>query len=173
MVHSELFRKEAVTYAKGHVVTPSGERQSLYSDDAPIWKFFAYCIVGEKAALDRFSHVAKSLPESSLRETFKRVLRDEAGHVHNAKMLAEEFAVNPADIEKEVSAAKLRRLKEAWMRQGTTVTDIFANVFLTCLYFIVAPLGFIAARQKIYSPRHTEEVEVRIRPSRTLEAQTI
>ena len=173
MVHAELFRKEAAVYAKSHVITPSGERQPLYPDDAPIWKFFAYCIIGEKSALDRFSHVAKSLPESSLRDTFKRVLRDEAGHVHNAKMLAAEFAVNADDIAKEVSAARLRRFKEAWMRQGTMITDIFANVFLSCLYFIVAPFGYIAARQKISGLAVEPKPDAAVRQTRILEVKTV
>lgn len=173
MVHSELFRKEASFYAKGHVIAPSGERQALYAEDAPIWKFFAYCIIGEKSALDRFSHVAKSLPDSPLRETFKRVLRDEAGHVHNAKMLAAEFAVDAKDIETEISIVRRRRFKEAWMRQGTTITDLFANVFLSCLYFLVAPLGYMTARQKIAGTASIEKTETSFKHTRMLEAQSI
>jgi hypothetical protein len=149
MVHAELFRKEAAAHSKNLLIIPKDERQPLYDKGAPIWKFFAYCIAGEKSALDRFSHVAKSLPESDLRDTFKRVLKDEAGHVHNAKMLAAEFAVDTLSIEKEVSLVKRRRFKEAWMRQGILLTDILANVFLSCLYFVVAPFGFLAARKKI------------------------
>ena len=173
MVHSELFRKEATVYAKSQIITPSEERQAIYSDDAPIWKFFAYCIIGEKAALDRFSHVAKSLPDSTLRETFKKVLRDEAGHVHNAKMLAAEFAVNAKDIEQEVSAARRRRFKEAWMRQGTKITDIFANLFLSILYFLVAPLGYFAARQKIAGTVAVRTTENSIEQKRFLEVQSV
>lgn len=153
MVHADLFHIQAAKISRRQIISPAGERRSLYSRTEPVWKFFAYCIIGEKAALDRFSQVAAALPESELRSTFVRVLRDEAGHVHNARELAEIFAPGPAAINKELSAVRIRRLREGWMRQGHVITDILANVFLGFLYFFITPFGFLAARKKMLGNR--------------------
>lgn len=149
MVHADLFRIQAAKLSNRQFIAPAGERHSLYAKAEPVWKFFVYCIIGEKSALDRFSNVAVALPEGELRRTFVRVLRDEAGHVHNAKDLAQVLAPSPAKIRQELTAVRIRRFRDGWMRQGQLITDILANIFLGLLYFMIAPFGYIAARNKI------------------------
>jgi rubrerythrin len=169
MHHAELFYSQWQRLSGALYIPEQRERQSLYRSGEETWKFFAYCIVGEKAALDRFSHIAKALPSSNLRDVFKKILRDEAGHVHSAQGFADEAQIDITVLKRELKKIRRLRFREAWMRQGKMLTDKLASAFLLGIYFLVGPFGkwATAKRFRNWQPLPTD-TEARPQPSTTL-----
>lgn len=157
MYHAELFadqaKKQAISQGLLHLPRlPVAEREPILEKEDDLWKFFAFLSVGEASAVRQFSKITHALPDSTMKKTLRGILRDESKHVVDAKRHAWELA--PADELKRYSAQlKRARFKAEWMRQGLLVTDTVSSALLWAVYWILMPLGYRAAKRKIYGEK--------------------
>jgi hypothetical protein len=129
--HAELFRREHRRLTNGHFVPLAPARRAIQQDGATTAGFHAYCVLGEQEAFAQFSLLAKVIPDPQFTTVLKKILRDEAKHVHQAESHTPDRRL--------LGPIRLRRRWENWQRQGLIVTDALSTVLLTCCYFVVGP----------------------------------
>src|SRR5438094_4072150 len=79
--HAEEFAHAYVHYGESAMKPAPYERADLYGDAEPIWKTFAYVHVGERDATQRFKLIAAALAQGRLKDSLRRIVTDEEGHV--------------------------------------------------------------------------------------------
>lgn len=156
MYHAELFadqaKKQAMAEGLMHLPRlPIAERQPIIEESEDLWRFFAFLSVGEASAVKQFSSITHAIKPSSLKKTLKSILRDESKHVVDAKHHASALA-SAEELRLHSRNLKFARFRGEWMRQGLIVTDALSSALLWAVYWLVAPLGWRAAKQKIYGP---------------------
>lgn len=149
MRHADEFRRLCKDMSETVVAPLRYERKPLYPAAADVWRFYAYCQVGEAAAARRFKHIHDATRVPAVKEVLRRILRDEAQHVHGAEaMLGAVEGVSDAERRAELVRIKARRAWEAWLRAGRNIADVVAVGILSVVYAAVGPVGWLAARQR-------------------------
>jgi len=132
------------------VLTPANfERKDLYGPEEPPWKTFAFVNVGEDDATARFRILRDTLEDGSLKESLKRVVRDEEGHVDLTHDMLVRLGATEPQIRSELRKVRLTRLWEGWLRIGRRAVDKLATLFLSIAYFAAGWLLSGVARKKL------------------------
>jgi len=135
----------------------SGKKmEKLLTEKKPLYpphqakSIFAYCLIGEASAAQRFSHLAEVLSDDALKQALQRILSDEVGHIHKAQEILKNFDLKPEEVKRKLLEIRLKRLAERWLRMGRQITDFAADVFLSIIYFCgVGPFaGLMKMRRK-------------------------
>lgn len=143
------------------------DRQPLYALAEDVWKFYAYCQIGEAAAAERFRNILSATREPAVRAVLKGILRDEAQHVESATaMLGGCDGIPEGQRRRELRRIKGRRLWEAWLRSGRQVADGLSVIILTVVYYVVGPLGHRAAKRR-FAPHGAQKGGVNDQPVHT------
>jgi hypothetical protein len=147
--HAEEFTHACNHYGERPMTAAAYERSDLYAPEEPVWKTFAYVHVGERDATARFRLIQNALSHGLLKDSLRRIVTDEEGHVDlTHRMLVEMGATNNA-ILSEVRKVRLLRLWEGWLRAGKRVVDKLTTLLLSVSYFAIGPLLFIPAKNRL------------------------
>lgn len=147
--HAEEFARVYSQYGE-RVLTPANyERKDLYGNDAPPWKVFAFVHVGEEDATERFRHIRDMLGDGALKDSIRRVVADEEGHVDLTHQMLVKMGATEPQIRSEVRRVRLSRLWQAWLRVGKRVVDNVATLLLSVAYFTVGALLARSARTRL------------------------
>jgi len=149
--HAEEFAHAYQHYGE-HAMKPAPyERADLYGDEEPIWKTFAYVHVGERDATHRFKLIRDTLEQGRLKESLRRIVSDEEGHVDLTHRMLVEMGASDRAIRAEVRKVRWSRLWHGWLRAGKQVVDKLATLLLSVTYFVIGPFLFVAARRRLRS----------------------
>jgi len=147
--HADAFTRTYKQY-EGRPFSPLlYERETLYADDQPIWKTFAFVHVGEVDATQRFRFLADALPKGALRDCLRTIVRDEEGHVDLTSQMLLGMGATAGSIRREVVLVRVRRLWERWLRVGKRVVDTLADVLLSVVYFAFGLVLSSVARRRL------------------------
>ncbi len=144
--HAEEFRRVYKELSGKSMERLQTQKRPLYpSTEAK--SIFAYCLIGEASAAQRFSHIASALKDGPLKQTLNRILSDEVGHIHKAQEILETLEMRPQTLKKKLLQIQFQRTFESWLRMGRQITDVVANLFLIGFYYIFT--GLFAGLLKI------------------------
>lgn len=149
--HAEEFARVYNHYSDRAMTPAPYERRDLYGPEDPMWKVFAYVHVGEEDATDRFRYLRDALEAGALKEALGKIVSDEEGHVDLTNRMLIEMGATEREIRREVFKVRARRLWEGWLRVGKRMVDNLATLLLSITYFLLGPLFFLFARQKLAS----------------------
>jgi len=145
--HAEEFRHFYRQYTGAKIRRMQEEKRILFGKNET-WRLFAFCLVGENDAAERFGKIAAQNFSPELNRLLKRILADEKGHQKKAETLLAECGVSETAMNREILAIRLRRLREAWLRSGRQIADLVASIILTVVYLLFSgPFCMIARRR--------------------------
>lgn len=126
------------------------EKKLLYEKSEDMWKLFVYCLIGEADAAHRFKYIAQFIKPGPIRTTLEEIVEDECGHIEKADALIEsQTQLSQKEIKKELRQIRWRRFYESWLRSGRQVTDFFASLLLSSVYFAIGPFTTLPSRRRL------------------------
>jgi hypothetical protein len=147
--HAEEFAHAYTHYGETVLVPPNFERSDLYGPQEPAWKTFAFVNVGEDDATERFRMLRDTLDDGLLKDSIRRVVADEEGHVDLTHDMLVRMGATAPEIRSELRKVRLRRLWEAWLRVGRRAIDKLATLMLSIAYFVAGVLLSRTARARL------------------------
>ena len=147
--HAELFAQLYNRMSPRPLVWAKYEREPLYERKEDMDKFFVYCLIGERAAVERFVNIRDSLEEGPIKHTLNEILQDEAGHVHDAAESVESGKLSSAEVKKQIRIIVWTRRWEAWLRMGRHVSSIVSAIILSAVYYVIGAAFVLPIRRKM------------------------
>lgn len=150
--HAEEFAHAYSHYGQTVLVPPNFERSDLYGPEQPAWKTFAFVNVGEDDATERFRLLRDTLDDGLLKDSIRRVVADEEGHVDLTHEMLKRLGATDPEIRSELRKVRLTRLWEAWLRTGRRLIDKLATLLLSLAYFAAGTVLSRTARERLAQP---------------------
>lgn len=126
------------------------KREAVIKKSQSESEFYSYCFVGEQFAAERFFLIQNNLPEGSLKRTFRRILKDEAKHMHSAKFNADEVGVDLNTFLKANRKFIWQRRKQAWLEQGQVIVAKAGLLILALTYIVIGPFATLQCRRRLW-----------------------
>lgn len=147
--HAEAFAHIYRDYGDRPFAPASYEREDLYGPDEPGWKIFAFVHVGEEDATNRFRYIHRYLDDGSFKQALAKIIHDEEGHIDLTHRMLLDLGATEGAIRRQVIKVRLVRAWQQWLRVGKRVVDKLASVLLSIVYFLIGPLLYLSARNKL------------------------
>ena len=153
--HAELFRELCKKYGHGKFQKYFSEKKPLYSLKEDSWRMPIYCLVGEKAAAERFQNIIDVSQNSLLRVNLQKIVSDEVGHIHKAEEQIKIDGKSKKEVSTEMKKIIRKRYLEAWMRSGRRITGLLINTLLFIIYITFGSIfSFYLMLKRLSFNRH-------------------
>ncbi|MEZ4394516.1 MAG: ferritin-like domain-containing protein [Polyangiales bacterium] len=148
--HADEFAAIYPAYARAPFAARHYERRDLYpaGDDAG-WRAMAYVNVGEDDATARFKLLADALEDGPLRDSLRRIVKDEEGHVHLTQAMLLRMGATASEAAAAQRDVRLARAWDAWLRAGKRAVNAVAVALLSAAYWLAGPFVAGAARARL------------------------
>lgn len=149
--HAQIFLSESRRIAEQHQLASIGplrvDTESLFRTlGEPA--FAAFVALGEtRGALqfEAYCDYFEARGETRMVALFKRILEDETRHELQARTFTEALSLHPTRLR---IAMRARRLRAAYTRQASTLTNTLFSLFAALLVILFSPLAWVLKHKK-------------------------